>query len=230
MGAAVSKNFSSIDILNESLTTVIMDSSINCSVQQSSNQDLSFNDLKFKYCDVNIKDINQSTKLSTNVTCAQDINQNSLLQNKFLNELNQKLESKVKDVSISPGLSITESVNNFKNVVRNNISITNIANCVANTISSQKLAFEKLEFECYRGQKINISNVQQSIVSNIISKCTQSVQSVVVAAADLDNKVKQNNTSTTQGMNPALSGMSMSSSLMFSFIVFFILILVVADE
>lgn len=229
MGAAISKNFSSIDILNESLTKIIMDSSVNCSVQQSSNQDLSFSDLNFKSCDVYITDINQSTKLSTNLACAQDISQNAMLQTKFLNELNQKLEATVKDISISPGVSVTESVNNFKSVVTNNISVTNISNCVANTISSQKLAFQKLDFECEKGQKIVISKVQQSIVSNIISKCIQSIQSVVVAATDLDNKVKQINSSSTQGMNPVVSGMSTSSSMLFSLIVFFIIILAVLE-
>ena len=229
MGAAVSKNFSSIDILNESLTNVIMDSSVNCSTQQSSNQDLSFNDLQFKYCDVNINDVSQSTKLSTNLTCAQDVTQNSLLQNKFLNELNQRLEAEVKNITISPSFALTESINNFQNIVKNNVSVTNISTCVANTISSQKLAFQKLDFECYPGQKINISNIQQSIVSNVISKCTQSIQSVVVAAADLDNKTKQNNTASSQGLDPIVSGLSTASSVFFSIIFLFFLLLVLME-
>ena len=213
MGAAFSQSFSSINILNECLTEILLQNSNNCSLQQHTNQQLTFKDMTFSGCDVNFNNISQTTNLSANLACAQDTTHAADLQSKFENALNKKLESAIKQLNLGLNVSQSAAITNLKNVIKNTVSVTNIAQCIGKTIANQKQTFSKINFRCNAGQTINFQNIKQEIILNSVAKCTQTNETVIKATNKLDNIVKEAIVSTIAGINPFMASLGMMSSL-----------------
>ena len=212
MGAAFSQSFSSSNILNECLTEILLQNSINCSLAQNTNQQLTFKDMTFSGCDVNFNNISQSAILSANLACAQDTTHAAHLQSKFENALNKKLESAIKQLNLGLNVSQSAAITNLKNVIKNTVSVTNIAQCIGKTIANQKQTFSKINFRCNAGQTINFQNIKQEIISSNIANCTQTNDSITKATNELDNIIKEALISKIEGINPVLSGIGMLSS------------------
>ena len=215
MGAAFSQSFSSSNILNECLTDILLDSSTNCTLTQNTNQQLTFKDMTFSGCDVNFQNINQTANLSTNLSCAQETTQAASLQSKFENALDKKLESAIKQLNLGLNASQNTSIAYLKNVIKNSVSVTSIAQCIGQTITSQKQTFSKLQFKCTPGQTnvITFGNIKQELVSRNVAQCTQRNESLTKATNELDNIIKEALISKIEGISPVLSGIGMLSSL-----------------
>ena len=213
MGAAFSQSFSSSNILNECLTEILLDNSSNCSLDQDTNQQLTFKEMTFSGCDVNFENINQSANLSANLSCAQNTNASADLQSKFENALDKKLESAIKQLNLGLNASQNASIVYLKNIIKNSVSVTSIAQCIGKTIASQKQAFSKLTFRCTPGQTVTFKNIKQEIISSNVAQCTQTNDSITKATNELDNIIKEALISKIEGINPVLSGLGMLSSL-----------------
>jgi hypothetical protein len=214
MGAQMSRSISITDIVNESLTEVLLESSINCSSQTIVNQEMVFSDIKTVGCDVSFSDISQDANISVNLACAQDTSQESDLQNKFSAKLDEKIESATSGIPIGFSASESASLTKLKNTVKNNISVKNVAECIGKTIVEQKMRFERIEAECNPGQKLTFENIRQTIISTQVNKCIQNNASATKAINDYESEITKVLKSKTEGVSQfaALSSSGVSSS------------------
>lgn len=222
MGAAVSKSVSVIDIVNQSLTSVLLESSMNCTAQQSSIQQMTFSDLQFENCDVNFQDINQNANLTLNLSCAQETTNESDLQNKFSNKLDQELESTIKGLTIGFSSSETSAITNMKNIIKNEINVRNIANCVSSVLAEQQISFNKITAKCLPGQKINFKDINQVIVINNVSSCVQQNSNATNAINEIQNTIDNKLKSSVSGIDP-LASLASSFVILIPLVLFFIL-------
>lgn len=213
MGNQVSKAKTETNIVNESITNVLMSSSQNCTANMSSDQELTFSNIKTKGCTVNFRDISQEADLSQNFSCSQNSDQSSELAAKFKTELDANTEALTKGMTIGSNSSEAETLTNLKNSVTANINISSIATCVANFIAKQKLAFEKIDVDCTGAddKSLNFNNIKQKLTMTQVAKCIQSNKAAADATAALENKLKLMTTAKTEGIDLFASLASLGS-------------------
>ena len=207
MGAQFSKAQTETNIVNKSVTNVIMKSSQNCSANITSNQELTFSDIKTRGCNVNFNDISQEADISQNFSCAQESSQSADLQSKLKTELDAQTAAVTKGFTVGMNSSESKTLTNLKNSVVANIDVSSIANCVANIIASQKLEFGKLDIDC-RGandKSLNFKNIKQKITMTQVSKCIQNNPQASKAVADFENKLKISTSAKTEGIDALAS-------------------------
>lgn len=213
MGNQSSKARTETNIVNESITNVLMSSSQSCSANMSANQELTFSDIKTRGCTVNFKDISQEADLTQNFSCSQNSDQSSELAAKFKTELDVKTEALTKGMTIGSNSSESETLTNLKNKVVANINISSIATCVANAISNQKLSFGKLDIDCTGAddKSLNFNNIKQKLTMTQVAKCIQSNKAASEATTEFENKLKLMTTAKTEGIDLFASLASLGS-------------------
>lgn len=196
MGPRQSKATSVIEVINKTLTNVIISNSNSCKSGNSAVQTMKFSDMEFKGCKVDFKDISQDINIKQNFTCVQDSKNQSELATKFKNELENAAKAKIEGIGLSlASQTISEAVSKTINEVVNNINISNVSKCVANQMAAQTQTFEKIKIDCVglsgEDARITFENISQKIVSEQVAKCIQSNSTVVNVANDLESIIKQ---------------------------------------
>lgn len=213
MGAASSRAISMTDVVTKTLTDIITENTTTCTNTTYSLQDMTFSDMKFKYCDVDFSNISQESNLNLNLSCAQDITNDTELQNKFANELSNKLDAALSGVTIGVADVSTEALTRIKTDITNNIKVSNVANFINENIIKQKMEFGKIESECAPGQKITFNNIRQKIVFDNVSKYIQESDTATQSINDAQNEIDNSLKSTLTGLSPLSSLASLFSSL-----------------
>lgn len=198
MGASQTKATSVVDITKKITTEIISKNASECGAKNNNKQEMSFSNIKAKGCVVDFSNFGQKIKVSQDFSCSQK-NEN---KNKLQNELTDKLKNEV--LAESSGLTVglsnteTEAITKMTTDISNKIDITNISKCVAETLNSQKMKFEKIEVDCTDNppdqKKLSFNNLQQEIISTQVAKCIQGNSSVTDAInklqTEVDNKAK----------------------------------------
>lgn len=198
MGASQTKSTSIVDITKKITTEVISKNASECGAKNNNKQEMSFSNIKTKGCQVDFSNFGQTIKVSQDFSCSQT-NEN---KNKLQNELTDKLKNEVlaESSGLTVGLSNTETkaITKMATDISNKIDITNISKCVAETLNSQKMKFEKIEVDCTDNppdqKKLSFNNLQQEIISTQVAKCIQGNSAATDAInklqTDVDNKAK----------------------------------------
>lgn len=202
MGAAQSKSKSMTDIVNESVTNIMVENSSLCSQSSTANQEMSFSDIKAKGCTVNFNDISQDAKITTNFTCMQNAEQNADMANKFSAEIDKKLSAELKGLpSALISNSETESITKVRNKITANISLSNVAKCISDSMMSQKQQFGKIDVDCTGAvdKSLNFKNISQKLISTNVAKCVQANQQVAESVNELDTILKEKQEAANKG-------------------------------
>lgn len=200
MGNATSSVFSATNLVNEALTTTIINVSNNCSSDSNNAQEIGISNINAIGCSVNINDIAQNQKITTDFTCVQNTDNSSMIKNQFESQLKQDLSAAVSGLNVNlNSQSDVESVTNITNKIVNTIDMNTVSNCIANTIASQKITIDGIRVDCTNmpagtAREVNIGNLKQLMVNTSTASCTQTNSNLTSAINELqtlvDNKIK----------------------------------------
>lgn len=200
MGLANSKN--STDILNEVMTNVLMQNSMNCTQSIDTTQIIQMKNLKFSGCDTtSITDISQTANLSPNLKCAQQSSNSADLMNKIKDEIKQKAESVIKNIPVASETK-AENITKLTDLVQTNIDIVNIVTCAQNTIARQIIELQNIEVNCPPGGKATVSGITQSIISNAVVDCNAKNDNTVKVTNDMQAIIDQSAKAEIDGWDP----------------------------
>jgi len=216
------------DIVNESVTNVIMSSSQSCGASMSANQQLTFSNIKTMGCNVNFSNISQEADLTQNFSCSQNSDQSATLAAKFKTELDAKTEAVTTGLFPSP--SDAETITKLKNKVVANIDISSISTCVASFIANQNLTFGKLDIDCTGAddKSLNFNNIKQKLTMTQVAKCIQSSKAAADATTEFENKLKLLTSAKSEGLDIFASCASLGS-FMIPLIISIVLCIVIAS-
>ena len=200
MGASQSKSKSTNEIINDVITDVIMQSSQNCASSNNNVQNMSISDLDLDNCDFNVSDITQTASVNTVFVCSQTAQNTAELVNQFSTKLDNELEAKMKGLNIGLNNVETETVNNLKNAIKTNVDISSISSCISNQTNVQNFSIKNIKLNC-RGKSFNINNIRQLIVSSLVANCIQNNSNVTEASNQLDNIIKNKQSSVLEGFD-----------------------------
>lgn len=213
MGGNNSKSTS--DILNESITNVLMSNSSSCKQNNIARQNISITDINTT-CGLNINGINQESTQTPNFSCSNNSSNNNVLMNELKNKLDQNIEQQLKGLNLG-----NENKNNIsnkiKNIITNNIRMDNISKCVSKNFNSQDIIIKNINATCndcnkpcpplydcskmYEKCNVNIMNIGQKLTQNAVAKCMLDNKIINEAITTIDNDIKQKNKSILDGFN-----------------------------
>lgn len=202
MGAAVSTSFSATTVVKDTLIKISSSTTQGCDMSSSLLQDLTFNDLEFRGCNVNFSNISQKLDVAQTLSCLQKSTNSADLKNAFKDKLKSEVDSTVSGipnaiVSVSQAAQITQSINK----ITQNIDFSSVANCLIQTIMVQKQTYGKILFECSDNQTISFNNINQELLANLISKCVQENENLTKAINELDAEIQNIVSSANSGIN-----------------------------
>lgn len=233
------------DVLNKTVTNVLIENSQNCSQNNTSVQDMSFNDISAdEGCSINFSGISQTALVAPNFTCSSKQENNSELMNKLQTALGSEAESKLSGLAGALNSeSRTTIKNKIVNEITNNINMSNVSSCVQDNLSKQKLQFKKIvascpsycrnvrqckgvENMCDMSQcKINFTDINQSLTNKAVASCMSANENVQKIVNDVANDV----TSSAKASNTGIDiTMSYGVSIVCSFVCLSIIIAIFA--
>jgi hypothetical protein len=150
MGNQQSRSDSISEIVNSSITNVMMERSSNCSSNNSLSQEIVFNNIKSgPGCNLKFSNISQKSLQAPNFSCSSDSQNDSDLTSKFMSELNQKAATAVAGIGGALNSEAnSQTISKLKNQITNNIKVSQISQCVQNTIADQKQMYSLIEGSC----------------------------------------------------------------------------------
>lgn len=198
MGASLSKTKSGAEIINKSITEVIVSNSSSCSQSSSGIQSISISDIKLKYCPLYIT-VDQSNATTMELTCLNTTVSDTELQNQFKSNLEAKVASEIKGLNFGLSKSQTDNMTSIVNEIQNKINIQNIAQLVQNSINEQIVSIDKIEVECYPDQDVSF-NINQTLILNNVAKMTNKNANAISSINTLDNFLKTETSSKIAGL------------------------------
>lgn len=198
MGASLSKTKSGAEIINKSITEVIVSNSSSCSQSSNGIQSISISDIKLKYCPLTII-VDQSNATTMELTCLNTTVSDTELQNQFKSNLEAKVASEIKGLNFGLSKSQTDNMTSIVNEIQNKINIQNIAQLVQNSINEQIVSIDKIEVECYPDQDVSF-NINQTLILNNVAKMTNKNANAISSINSLDNFLKTETSSKIAGL------------------------------
>jgi hypothetical protein len=199
--APVSTSKATTEIIRDVASNVIVNSSQECRSKNAAVQRFSLKNINTKGCKVNISNINQDMQVSTNFKCIQDSNVNSSSVNQFKTNLEQELTSQASGL-INLNAAETETINTMHDKILNNINLSQLASCISQNIARQEKSIGGINMDCTGmpagSNELNISNLQQIMISSNVVDCLQDQKTVADAANTIDQIIKTKQTSTSE--------------------------------
>ncbi len=185
-----SQSTSTNGIFARAMTNVLMQSSQNCTNSALNIQSILFKDLDISGCSVNFDGISQDTKAVINLNCAQNIEQNINLKNDLSTELDNQL--KAYTGALTANDSNTQTINNLKTEIVNNIDLNTFSSCVLTSISVQQIQVGKVKISNCPPQdpEVNFKNFSQKIINEQVLNCIQKNSQLNELSTKLDTAVK----------------------------------------
>ncbi len=229
MGNSQSTSQAVSDIVNTSMTNVLMSSSNNCGQNNSASQQLDFNDISAgQGCNLSFDGISQKLIQTPNFTCSSNSNNESQLMASFQSQLDQNANAAVSGLpSALNSQAISQTISKLKTDISNNIQINQVSNCVQNNIAEQKMKFGKISTSCpaYCNNPLlckgveslcdmskcttKFSNISQDLTQAAVSSCLASNANLTKVISDVSNKISQ----TAESKNTGISMAGIASSL-----------------
>lgn len=221
MGGNTSKSTSSIDIVTNALTNVLMQNTNTADTNTINQQFITIGNIKNKGCTLDF-DINQSMDISNTINILQSSGNSGELAQQFTAELTNQATAELSGVSFG-NRSTAEAITDFTNNITNNINLENISSCISNLTNLQNIKMGNLEFDCtYPGasKEINSMNITQSLVMVQVKKCIQSNSNINKICQEFDAVVSSSSTSILKGFELNF-GTGMVLVLIMGFLAFF---------
>lgn len=138
------------DIVNKTVSNVLIQNSQNCSQSNTSVQEMAFSDIDVDAgCSLNLRDISQTSMSAPNFTCSSKSENSSELMAQLKSALASEAESKVSGLA---GAINSESKtyidNRVVNDIANNINMSSVSSCVQDNLQVQKMKFGKYNTSC----------------------------------------------------------------------------------
>jgi len=220
MGNQSSKSETRSDMVNKTVTKVLLNSSNNCQQNSSNVQTINFdNIIADKGCSLNFSGISQKSQSAPNLSCAADNKNSATLQDEIKNDLDQKAKAETSGLA-GAFISSSESKNisNLINDISKDINVSNLSNCVNTSLQQQTANFTNILGSCpaycrdpkhvaspYDNCKVDFNNISQELLSKAVGNCMASNSGVVETSTKLDNALKQSAEAANKGINIAAS-------------------------
>lgn len=203
MGAQVSKSKTKTGVVNRIITDIMMSNSSNCTANASTEQSLSFSDIKTVGCKLDFSNITQETDISQNLTCLLDTSQTTELQKELETKLKAKAEAQTKGMPIfSYSGTDSTTISKLVNEVVTNIDMSNISTCVANSLSKQSAEFKGITANCtgMDDPTVSFNNIKQILISTQVAECIQKNEKAVKAIDKFENAIDSSSDASTTGV------------------------------
>ena len=209
---SISENISKV--INESMTSILFSSSSSCTQNTESVQMINIEGITAgPNCNLIIKDISQNAVQAPNLSCAASSDNSASLQTSFETLLKQKAEAEVSGLGGAlNSQAISKSLSELINTVSSQISVTNVASSMQNTISSNSASLKDISAGCPAvcGNPnivppegtctIRLENISQSIVQEAVSKLISSNKTVTDQIYKTSTTIDQESKSSNKGI------------------------------
>lgn len=221
MGNAQSSSQAVSDIVNKSVTNVLMSSSSQCGQNNSASQTLDFSNITASDgCNLDFNNITQTMIQTPNFTCSSNSQNESDLMSQFKSQLDQNSQAALSGLSGALNSNAASStISKLKNEIENNINISQVSSCVQNSIADQKLKFNKINANCpaycrnpqfCKGVEslcdmskctTSFSNIGQSMTQAAVGSCLASNANLNKVISDASTQLTQASTSKNTGID-----------------------------
>lgn len=171
MGA--SQSSTSVDVVNDSIITAIVNNVNNCQGNLTQNQQVDFSGFGL------FNSVKQTATL--NLQCLQNITMNNQLSMQIAQQIQQEAESQA--VALMPSYSGSSNTVKLANYIQTKVATETIQNCATSAIQSQQVSFSGIQIGAAATQTLNLfskcmqsvlnnNNVSQGVVQDITQKAT----------------------------------------------------------
>jgi len=203
-GGAVdmSKTKTETNILNESITNVLLEISSTCKAEVNNTQSVTS---KRSFSNINNTTIDaryiQGIKSKLNFSCIQNTNIENTLKDKISREIDNVIEKKTTGFGGKSVIDASEQeiITNLKTTITKNIDIKSLTECLVAIKNSQSIV-DEVDFTNISGSNID-ATITQKLVEEAVFKCTQSNKAITDASFELNEIIKSKTTSTSEGMD-----------------------------
>jgi hypothetical protein len=203
-GGAVdnSKTTNETNIVNESITNVVNNVSANCKVVSSNTQVISGNTR-------NISGVRNSTinnnylndlQSKINFSCIQDTSIKAQLKSDISREIDNVISKKTSGFGGKAVFDNSEinNINNLKTTIVNNIDTNTLTECIVIQQNNQSISSNIDIIGDIKDSTIN-ANLENKLISEMVSKCVQSNKAVTEASTKLNEIVKSKTEVVSEG-------------------------------
>lgn len=172
MGANVTK--SSVDIVNESIINVMLESAQNCSAGINSDQNITSSGFGIFG--------NYSQSATVSLSCLQNLQ----IDNNLITSMANKIvaDTAQTNTPLLPSVNVGDTTTNIKNVLQTKITQSFVQSCVSALVNHQNQQYSGLQIGTVGKQDVNVmvscisnalnsNGVAQSIVANTTTSTTQ---------------------------------------------------------
>ena len=215
MGNQQSTTSTITNVVNDSLTNVLMDSSQTCGQNNTAIQNMNFSNIHpGAGCNLDFSGISQTSIQTPNFTCSTNSNNDSQLAAQFATQLQQQSSAAISGI---PGAinnqAVSNAVTNVQNTIKNNIHVSQVASCVQNNLAQQTQNFTNITPQCpaYCNNgcpagnicdmskcTTNFNNINQTLTQNAVTSCLSANSAVnkaiSSAASDIATATTASNT------------------------------------
>jgi hypothetical protein len=208
-------------VVNKSVSDVLIQNSSSCAQNNSSVQTLDISNINVgPACQLDITNINQKSVQTPNFSCSASQNSESALSAQLASVLQQNAKAELSGI---PGAinnqAISNAVSKTVNDVTNNINMSNTASCVQSNLQNQGLVIDRINESCqfpsFCGsltstspqilqnaclpRVVNIGNINQSLTQAAVANCLTNNKTISEAATKISTEVKQEATAVNTG-------------------------------
>ena len=193
--------------VNQAISNVLINNSKTCSQNTEALATINFNNIETKGgCQLKWSNITQEVIQSPNLSYVQTSTDDTALRSEFQTQLDQATAASVSGLGGAINSEATSTtINNLKNTIVNNISISNIANCVQSTLAETTANWSNIKMDCTGcglqcagSPQICVNTceqtwdtIKQSIIQKTVASCIQSNNTVVEAINKASNEISQ---------------------------------------
>lgn len=214
MGNQQSTSAAISDVVNKSMSNVLLSSSNSCSQNNSAIQEINFKDIKTTGgCQLKFSGISQATFQSPNFTCSSSSANSSDLSTKFKNELDQQAAANVSGLGGLNSAANSSTISNLKNDITNNINISDVSTCVQSNLAKNTMNFSLTAdctgcgLKCTGNPQVcentcitSYSDISQNLTQSAVGSCMASNTNVAKVIADASDTIKQTSTASNTGI------------------------------
>lgn len=193
------------NMVNSSISSVLMQSSSSCQTQINTDQQLTWNDLTINAsgkCQVKFDNINQTANIAPNMSCSQAVSNAADLKTDLKTQLEQNAKAVMSGLPDSTVSNVdTKNVSNILDQIANSVNMTNLSQCIQSTLNKQSAAWNNFKINCVDDAVIEWGNITQTIVANAVMKCTQQTQNMASLINQLSAELSQTADSEDKGFD-----------------------------
>ena len=202
MGSSQSKVVKKTNITSKAISDAVITSTNSCETNANNSQTIKnsetvFSNIKGSTIDASIlQQIN--SKFTSN--CIQSSNVTSTLDTQIKSDLDQEVKNRMKGFTAVVTDTDTKEITDLTDEVKKNVNVSTLTKCLSDAKNRQEIDVDARKFTNIEGADIK-ATVQQSIASDLSTKCVQS-DSVLQAATDkLETKLKSITGSEQSGLD-----------------------------